>query len=201
MAWLLRHLAGRRDTEFSWHLDASVPEAVSGDARLLQDLLRKIVESALYLAPRGRIHLEVSAASSEGVLILETAVEAAGEMLFDPGVSHRRSTGPGARTEHRAQAAGSVGGKLATFTEGRRAKLLLTVPFVSGGRRGTGPRRPAGGSASAPLNLLIAEDSDDSFFLLEAYVANEGHRLRARSTARRPSRWSSRANSTSWSWT
>ena len=28
-----------------------------------------------------------------------------------------------------------------------------------------------------PLSLLIAEDSDDSFFLLQAYVANEGHQL------------------------
>ena len=32
-------------------------------------------------------------------------------------------------------------------------------------------------SRRAASNLLIAEDSDDSFFLLQAYVAKEGHQL------------------------
>jgi len=175
MAWLLRHLADRRDTEFSWHLDAGVPEAVTGDARLLQDLLRKVVESALYLAPRGRIHLEVSAAV-EGVLILDTSAEAAGEMLCDPEFLTAEGLGPALGLSIVRKRVDQLGGKLATFAEGRRATLLLTIPYALAGEwnwSATDNRASEG----EPLNLLIAEDSDDSFFLLQAYLANEGHRL------------------------
>lgn len=175
MAWLMRHLADRRDTEFSWHLDESVPEAVSGDARLLQDLLRKIIESALYLVPRGRIHLEVKA-RVEGVLILDTAAEAAGENLSDPEFLTAEGLGPALGLSIVRKRLDQLGGKLSIFTEGGRATLLMTIPYAPAGEwNWNAPERDH--SASAPLNLLIAEDSDDSFFLLQAYVANEGHQL------------------------
>jgi CheY-like chemotaxis protein len=174
-AWLLRHLADRRDTEFDWHLDGSVPEVVSGDARLLQELLKKIVEGALYLAPRGKIHLEVRA-SLEGVLILETSAEAAGEMLSDPEFLTAEGLGPALGLSIVRKRLDQMGGKLATFTEGGRVTLLMTVPYAPAGDSNWNPSEE-GDSTRVPLNLLIAEDSDDSFFLLQAYVANQGHQL------------------------
>ena len=131
MAWLMRHMAERRDTEFNWHLDTNVPEAVSGDARLLQDLLRKVIESALYLAPRGRIHLEVSA-GVEGILILETAAEAAGDMLTDPEFLMAEGLGPALGLSIVRKRLDQLGGKLARFTEGKRATILMTLPYRSG---------------------------------------------------------------------
>lgn len=92
MGWLLRHMADRRDTEFSWRLDETVPEVVTGDAHLLQDLLRKVVESALYLAPHGKIHVDVRA-RPEG-LVLETSAQAAGDMLSDPEFLTADGLGP-----------------------------------------------------------------------------------------------------------
>jgi CheY-like chemotaxis protein len=175
MAWLLRHLADRRDTEFAWHLDESVPEAVNGDARLLQDLLRKIVESALYLAPRGRIRLDVRA-GVEGVLILETSAEAVGETLSDPEFLTAEGLGPALGLSIVRKRLDQINGKLSTFTEGARATLLMTVPYTPAEDwNWSGSEHPS--DERAPLNLLIAEDSDDSFFLLQAYVANEGHQL------------------------
>ncbi len=172
MAWLLQHLAARRDTAFSWHVEPSAPEMVSGDARLLQDLLRKVVESALYLAPRGRLHLEVSG-NSERVLILETRAAAVGETLSDPEFLSAEALGPALGLSIVRQRLDQMGGKLATFTEGGRATLVMTVPFAPAGEaKWTVPEQAAAG---APLNLLIAEDSDDSYFLLEAWVASEGH--------------------------
>ncbi len=174
MAWLLRHMADRRDTEFDWHLDASVPEAISGDARLLQELLRKTVEGALYLAPRGKIHVEVRA-TAEGVLILETSAIATGEMLSDPEYLTAEGLGPALGLSIVRKRLDQMGGKLSTFTEGARATLLMTLPYTPAGDWNW--NAPENDATGASLNLLIAEDSDDSFFLLQAYVANQGHQL------------------------
>lgn len=173
MAWLLRHLAARRDTEFSWHLESSVPETVTGDARLLQDLLRKVIESALYLAPRGKIHLDVRGGPDRN-LILETRATAAGDMLSDPEFLTAEALSPALGLSIVRKRLDQLGGKLATFTEGGRATLVMTVPFTPA----ADAKWPASEhhSSTAPLNLLIAEDSDDSYFLLEAWVASEGHR-------------------------
>ncbi len=173
-AWLLQHLADRRDTEFSWHLDPNVPEAVTGDARLLQDLLRKVMESALYLAPRGKLHLEVRA-SAEGVLSLDVSAAAAGEVLRDPEFLAGEGLGPALGLSIVRKRLDQIGGQLATFTEGARAKLLMTVPYTAAGEGQVS--LPAGDASRTPLNLLIAEDSDDSFFLFQAYLANQGHTL------------------------
>lgn len=173
MAWLLRHMAARRDTAFSWHLEASVPEMVSGDARLLQDLLRKVTESALYLAPGGTIHLEVRG-GPDRVLVLETRAVAAGDMLSDPEFLTAEALGAALGLSIVRKRLDQLGGKLAAFTEGPRATLVMTVPCAAVGD--VKCVQPEQTSTTAPLNLLIAEDSDDSYFLLEAWVASEGHR-------------------------
>lgn len=173
-AWLLRHLAERRDAEFSWRLDPSVPEVLTGDARLLQDLLRKVMESALYLAPGGKLHLEIKA-SAEGVLSLEVAAEASGEMLSDPEFLTAEGLGPAVGLSIVRKRLGQVGGQLAAFTEGSRAKLLMTIPCTAASGPQAAP--PAAGMSRPALSVLIAEDSDDSFFLFQAYLANQGHRL------------------------
>ena len=174
MAWLLRHMATRRETEFDWHIDASVPEIVSADAQLLQDLLRKTVEAALYLATHGKVDLEVRA-GPEG-LILETSVEAAGEMLTDPEFVTADGLGPALGLGIVRRRLDQLGSKLSTFTEGARAKLVFAFPCSAVSDAPSFTAAEAGGG-QAPLNLLIAEDSDDSFFLLEAYVAPAGHIL------------------------
>jgi CheY-like chemotaxis protein len=115
-------------------------------------------------------------ASSEGALILETSVEAAGEMLFDPEFLTAEALGPALGLSIVRKRLEQVGGKLSAFTEGPRGRLVITIPFALAGDWSHAPSS-VGGSTTAPLNLLIAEDSDDSFFLLEAYVANAGHHL------------------------
>lgn len=174
MAWLLRHMAARRDTEFNWRLDSNLPEMVLGDAKLLQDLLRKVVETALYQAPRGKVHLEVRG-GPEQTLVLEASAAALGESLSDPEFLTAEALAPALGLSIVRKRLDQIGGRLSTFTEGGRAALVMTVPYSPLDEARWNALEASRHSGVVPLNLLIAEDSDDSYALLEAWVTSEGH--------------------------
>src|SRR5262249_14325530 len=73
-----------------------------------------------------------------------------------------------------------VGGSLASKVEHGRAVTRLELPFrlAQVGANGESSERLHDvESPVLPLNLLVAEDSDDSFYLLQAYVVGQGHKL------------------------
>jgi CheY-like chemotaxis protein len=180
---LMRLLAVGRGAAFHWRLEANLPAMVHGNARLLQDLLRRIIETALRMAPGGEVHLAVRMAG-EHALAFEITAAAAGAALSDPDFATPEGLGSALGLSIVRKRLGQLGGDLTTAVEDRRATLRMTIPYRSAAQpeahsdHGSARNAPQDGSANSPLNVLIAEDSDDSYFLIEAYLANEGHRLR-----------------------
>jgi CheY-like chemotaxis protein len=172
IAGLMWLLAGKRGASFYWRLNADLPAMVHGDARLLQDLLRRTIESALRAAPGGKINLAAKAAGGHA-LAFEITATAAGAGLFEVEFAGSDGLGGALGLSIVRKRLGQLGGHLTTAVENNRATLLMTIPYHSATCPGASAREEAGG----PLNLLIAEDSDDSYLLLEAYLANEGHKL------------------------
>jgi len=172
IAGLMWLLASRRGAAFSWKLEGDLPTMVQGDARLLQDLLRRAIESAMRTAPWGKIQRTAKAAGEQALAFEITATAAdpplsAGEFAASDGL------GSALGLSIVRKRLGQLGGHLTTAVEGGRATLLMTIPYHSANGSGATERAEIG----APLNLLIAEDSDDSYLLIEAYLANEGHKL------------------------
>jgi CheY-like chemotaxis protein len=170
IAGLMWLLASRRGTSFHWKLEADLPAMVHGDAKLLQDLLRRAIESAMRLAPSGRIQLTVKA-GSERSLAFEVTAASAGSS--DAGFAASGDLGSELGLSIVRKRLTQLDGHLTTAVEDGLATLLMTIPYHSANDSAASVSE----NVRSPLNLLIAEDSDDSYRLIEAYLANEGHQL------------------------
>jgi CheY-like chemotaxis protein len=144
---------------------------VQGDGRLLQDLLRRAIESAMRTAPWGKIQMTAKAAG-EQALAFEITATAADTPVSEVEFAASDGLGAALGLSIVRKRLGLLGGHLTTAVEDGRATLLMTIPYHSASSGAN-----EGAEVGAPLNLLIAEDSDDSYLLIEAYLANEGHQL------------------------
>jgi CheY-like chemotaxis protein len=172
IAGLMWLLASRRGGAFYWKLEGDLPARVLGDARLLQDLLRRAIESAMRTAPWGKIQM-IAKPSGEHALAFEITATAADPPVCEAEFAGSDGLGCALGLSIVRKRLDQLGGHLTTTVEGGIATLLMTVPYQPAGDSSVDTRTNAG----APLNLLVAEDSDDSYLLIEAYLENEGHTL------------------------
>ena len=183
-ATLMEALAQRKGLMLIHEIRPDVPRKVDGDRDRLQDILIRLLDNAIQFTSCGRIELAVSPAQQH---FPERGVQ------FDVC-----DTGPGIpadvvehlskhSTEYKAwQGLGlpivrrlvlSMGGDL-TFgsQEAGGSRVTVSLPFRAATSAANCAEDVAAGGTPA-LDILVAEDSDDSYFVLEGYLREENHHL------------------------
>jgi CheY-like chemotaxis protein len=186
---LMSVLARRKGLRLTRTLGEGLPALVMGDRQLLEDLLRRLLENSIRYTNRGGIDLSVG--------LVDQASEAdSGELTAEFTIS---DTGPGLPAEvlqylqhplsdpplpglglmlvrTRLDAIGGSMGVLTSSAAGTAIAMRLPVSAassVSGQLRNFQLPR----MEHDPLNILIVEDSDDSYSLLVAFLQDTPHRI------------------------
>jgi CheY-like chemotaxis protein len=168
-------LAVEKRLHFDWIIDGGLPGESMGDKRLLQELLQGVLDHYVRHADGGRVHLSAGSTISGGSAQLRLTVS--GSLLAGPLQAEELPSGLWLLQERLAEAGGTL---LVTENADATATVCFTLPVqVVGpvatnlGLRGTdGPGKETAGKA-----ILVAEDSDESFQLIELYTACESHVL------------------------
>jgi CheY-like chemotaxis protein len=184
LAGLMGTLAVRNGLAFHWSAEPGVPTRVLGDKYLLQDMLRRLLDNAIRYTASGSIRLSVgcSAAGAEStVLTFEISDTGAGmpdEILevFDTDVSQPSIRGLSLRIV-RKRLAGLNGTIAITPNTPHGTVVRVSLPVVFAAANSDASSTVAYDVSSPPLRLLVAEDSDDSFFLFMSYVKVKGHQV------------------------
>ncbi len=190
IAELMLVLATDKGLDASWTVDPVVPEWVVADSDLIQDSLRRVLDNAIRFTEEGSVRLSVTPAQRPGkdaVLIFEIADTGPGipadvRADLESAIPLPRCAGLGlAVVRKRLETAGGSISIVSGTAQGSIVRLSLPVSIPSGHQAPTNgaPSTYSGSPASrrAVLRLLVAEDSDDSFFLLQLYLKDTGWRI------------------------
>ena len=181
---LMEVLARRKGLSLRCQIESDTPNRVIGDRDRLQDILVRLLENAVRFTHHGYIRLTGSGVEEKprgcrvqfdicdtgpGIplevvssLSDETPVRIADRGLGLPIVRKLVLSMNGELTFGRQEPAGSL--------------VRVTLPFVTATEEHPTRESVAHGNA-APLSILVAEDSDDSYYVLEFQLLREGHRL------------------------
>lgn len=180
---LLELLAGRKGLRLSIELQAGVPARVTGDPDRLQDILVRLLDNAVRFTEQGQIQLVVT----------ETQTPSSGRQLqfaisdTGPGIPtsviDRLSMTASEQAEHglglpivRKLALSMSGNLTIGSRDGGGSVVTVSVPFQAAPASAVSVQTATSGTALA-LNILVVEDSDDSYYVLEAYLRQYNHRL------------------------
>jgi CheY-like chemotaxis protein len=179
-------LASRRDLQFLSVMEPGTPAWVVADREAVQDMLRRILDNSIRFTGEGIVTLTVSArsqaANSATVIfeILDTGPGIPREVLDQlqeaAGVSPLRGLG----LEIVRRRALAMKGELTCVTSvpgGTTARITLPMQVDLARTASAAESSRAAQQDVAPLRLLVVEDSEDSFALLQAYVKEEGHQI------------------------
>lgn len=207
-------MAQRKGVGLFSKVASDVPSLVSGDADRIGHALLRVADGVVSSLDGGDLHLNLGAFASPDGFNLTFEIFAPGSIL--PPVlilalqqDEFEFDGPSSNSDALGMAAAR---KLATAFAGRLDALAdpstgtrIVITIVVGAPSGV-PRHPRSGQPRAPgaeraLRILVAEDSDASFQLFQAYLQGGPIRWRAPPTA--PRRWSLQAwgPSTCFLWT
>jgi CheY-like chemotaxis protein len=186
---VMQWMAEARDMRLSWRFEGALPGAVSGDPLLLQDTLRRLIAVALDLARPEPLDatcqdcsgIELSVGAANGLLrfcISAPEGEGVAEILAHPHFAstelHEATRGLNV-VRRRIE---GLDGALDASAWGGRFLIEATLPFHEAPAPPPGPiAEPTAASSGGGLRLLVAEDSDISFLVFEAYVKKEGYSL------------------------
>lgn len=183
LANLMEALAHRKGLSLRYEIESTAPDRIMGDRDRLQDILVRLLENAVRFTNQGGIELIASG-------IEENPAEY--RVQFDI-----LDTGPGIPVEVIRSISGETSGYMAERGLGlpivRKLVLSMNGELLFASQKPAGsrvtvmlpfalakedPDRESNVSGTtAPLNILVAEDSDDSYYVLEFHLQQEGHRL------------------------
>lgn len=189
VAELMEVLARRKGLDFFWSVETSGLRRLRGDRLAIQDCLRRLLDNAIRYTSSGQVQLLVTAADMEGSSVVTFQITDTGPGIehsaFWAGDSDSRNSVHGTGLRIVRKRVSGMGGNLvleSSSDEGTALKMVLPLSFASAKDRDkdeeaqTGKR--ASGPLSSPLKLLVAEDSEESFLLFQAYTQGEGHEIR-----------------------
>ncbi len=186
--------AKQRGLELLSKIASGVPELVSADAGRIGQAVLRVGEGVVHTLDGGDVHLNLGAIASPHGFNLTFEIFAPGSIL--PTVLVRALEQD--ECEFDASVSGSdalamaAARKLATAFAGRLAisadastgtRIVLTIPVrqPSGSRQPTPNLAPCSPRAEQALRILVAEDSEASFQLFQAYLRGQPHSV-ARAT-------------------
>jgi len=174
--------AARKGLDLRWSVDRRIPRVVAGYRQAIEMVLYRLVDNSIKFTEHGEITLSVRQKSFDqraGEIVIEMSDTGPGitqgvlDDLERP-VSESRSRGLGLRLARKQLA--EMGGYLDVISsDDRGTKLAIVFPVIIPTTEPGGGAVPDEHPRSAALRLLVAEDSDDSFAVFEAFVKDEGH--------------------------
>ena len=183
---LMQAIAERKGLRLACEVLADVPRRVAGDRERLEDILLRLLDNAVRFTDRGLVQLIVTAVPEDAKNWIQFDISDTGpgippgavQSLTAPISEESAWQGLGLRIVGKLVA--GMSGKLSIGSEEHGgARVTVSLPFVEPANAGPIP----GGEtweedqeAGGPLNILVAEDSDDSYYLLEAHLGAH-HRL------------------------
>lgn len=172
-------------------LGPDLPERVSGDEQRFQQVLFNLISNAIKFTDHGQVKLIVVAEwSGADRAMLRIAVSDTGigiprglqETVFkaftqaEAGIG-RRFGGSGLGLTIARSIVTAMGGTIALkSTPGRGTTVSCAIPFTTAA---ADPAAAAASDRTAPLSLLLVEDSPESRELIAALLQYEGHRVTA----------------------
>jgi CheY-like chemotaxis protein len=184
-------LASRKGLQFECGVKKPAPVVLWGDRERIEDMLVRLLDNAIRFTNHGAIGLRTSIeiveqkAARVEFLISDTGPGVPEDTLWQD-TQEGRIAGLGLPLVRRTVE--RMGGEMAITAEpgiGSLVRIALRLRIGAGGGEAVLPPPAAGaddrlasiGTVGPPLNLLVAEDSDDSFILFEAYLAGQGHQI------------------------
>jgi CheY-like chemotaxis protein len=183
---LMEALAERKGLSLACVIGANVPRRMAGNTEYLEDILFRLLDNAVKFTERGRVDLMVRALPKDAKIWIQFDICDSGPgipqdiiaSLTTPISGEVVWQGLGLPIVRKLVSA--MGGELSIGSgELGGASVTVSLPFDDVADSSPIETHAAGEDepeAVLPLSILVAEDSDDSYYLLEAYLG-ERHRL------------------------
>jgi hypothetical protein len=190
--------ARAKGLDFSFVLDRSLPPFMLGDPDRLRQIVTNLAENAVKFTDTGYVRVEANhVASTDGkgptleIRVVDSGVgipDEAQARIFDRFVqgdssTTRRKGGAGLGLSIVRSLAEALGGAVSVYSrQGGGADFRVVLPLIPASDPSHGATgqtqipvsRPATAEASAP-RILVAEDNDSGFAVLQAYLTRAGY--------------------------
>jgi CheY-like chemotaxis protein len=188
---IMADLARRKGLDFKTRIQPGTATRISGDRRRIEDILLRLLENSIRFTDKGWVELTLSEnVSDSSNPRVEFAICDSGPgipeetiaRVMSPLSTDHLDDGLGLPIVH--QLVRAMGGELGiSHPDSGGSKVVVSLPFKAVAVPVT-PTRNAESRTSTPapkstrqLNILVAEDSDQSYYVIESYLEDEGHLL------------------------